>query len=460
MPPAADDPPGMRRQLLWAAVLLGSTLSLAVSWSIASQSLVLGSLEWGWKYDYVDDFSRRPLGAALIVTGAASALLLAIRPAAGMREWVGVALWILTATGLHALLRSLTPFALEDIFRSDAANSFFSVAQTFDPRFVLSDFAEVRARWPLHAQSNMPGKLMLTYALRLVSERPEVLAWLVVLLSNAGGALLYLFVRDLFGDRRVALYSLVLYLFVPARLVFFPLMNTVTPVVFLACACLLLRWLQTGRARYAAALGAALYFQVFFEPLPLVMGLLFAVLIAGTMARREIAPTLLVRQMGVGLIGFAVAWLAVYLWFGFDLLAAFRLVGAHAVEFNVANARPYGVWVRENLREFAFGMGVCQAVLFFAAVADGYFVRARAAERSSPILPLCLALAAILVTTDLIGVNRAEVMRLWIFLACFFQIPAAWVCARLGAPAAVLVVAVTAVQGALGTAMIGFVLAG
>ena len=71
---------------------------------------------------------------------------------------------------------------------------------------------------------------------------------------------------------------------------------------------------------------------------------------------------------------------------------------------------------------------------------------------------LCLGSAAVLLATDAIGVNRGEVIRLWIFLGCFFQIPAAYVCARLDNRAAlVLVLAVTILQATLGTAMIGFI---
>ena len=56
---------------------------------------------------------------------------------------------------------------------------------------------------------------MLLYALELISNDPTILSWLLLAVSNLGGLLLYLFVRDLFGDRRIALYALVLYLFVP-----------------------------------------------------------------------------------------------------------------------------------------------------------------------------------------------------------------------------------------------------
>src|SRR5262249_12836597 len=149
--------------------------------------------------------------------------------------------------------------------------------------------------------------------------------------------------------RRVAMYSAVLYLFVPAKLYFFPLLNTVTPVIALACAALLLKWLRNGSAVYAAALGAALYGLVFFEPLPLVMGLLFALLVLRAQALGQITWRQVLIQAGIG----AAAWLftygAVRLLTGFDLLSAFREISGHAVQFNADAGRPYSIWVRANL---------------------------------------------------------------------------------------------------------------
>jgi len=111
-------------------------------------------------------------------------------------------------------------------------------------------------------------------------------------------------------------------------------------------------------------------------------------------------------------------------------------------------------------------VGVCQAVLIWVAVADGLIARTSrdgnaSGSRRSPIVILCGSLLAVLLVTDLLGVNRGEVVRLWIFLACFWQIPAAYVCARLeSATAMAVLVGVTLLQDALGTAMIGFILPG
>ena len=165
-----------------------------------------------------------------------------------------LALWIALATAAHVVIRSHAPFTLEQVFVSAGANAFYTVAKEHEPSDVLRRFNRVREHGPLHVQSNMPGKVLLVEALQAVTTRTGVLPWLLVAISNLGAVLMYLFVRDLFEDRRAALFSAALYLFVPARIFFFPLMNTVTPLLILGGACLLLRWLRTGHTRYAVLL--------------------------------------------------------------------------------------------------------------------------------------------------------------------------------------------------------------
>lgn len=299
----------------------------------------------------------------------------------------------------------------------------------------------------------MPGKLMFVYALERFTRNPKVLPWLVVGVSNLGAVLLYIFVKDFCADRVVALVSLILYLFVPAKLYFFPVLNTVTPVVILLFACLWIRWLHTRQVAYAAALGMIFYLLVFFEPLPLVMGLFFAGLTGRALWKREIPWQTFLTHTGVAMLSCLAVYATMFAWFGFDLIATFRHVLAGAVQFNVEARRPYSIWVSRNLIDFAFGMGVCQALLFFVPVGVAVW-RGRLDE---PIASLSLALAAVLLATDLLGVNRGEVVRLWIFLACFFQIPAAFVCAQLNSRIALMIVlGTTLVQDALGTAMLGF----
>jgi hypothetical protein len=304
----------------------------------------------------------------------------------------------------------------------------------------------------------MPGKLMLVYAMELVTRNPALLALLIVLLSSLGGFLLYALVRALIGDATVALYAAILYWFYPARLFFLPIMNSVTPVPVLACACLLIWWLRSSRTLAAAILGLALYGLVFFEPLPLVIGLLFSALVLRSIATGETEPGRWTLQACVLVATFIATSEAVHVLTGFELVHAFQQTAAHATAFNGEAGRPYGFWLRGNLVEFLFGLGYCQALL-----CAGVVVTALSGEQPlrtrlvHPAATLSLGLLATLLAVELIGVNRGEVLRLWIFLGCFFQIPAAWACVRMGRRIAmVTVVACVLLQTAVGIATMAF----
>jgi len=451
------------RAFLWAALGLGTILALYVCYLVATQELFLGSQEGRWVYGYLQPVRLWTIGTALVAWLICVSLLRAEGAGSLTKPWRQIFAWLMIGFGVQAALRYLTPFPFERIFTSTGANSFYTVTTHYFASTVMTDFDRMREYFPLHAQSNMPGKLMLLYALRFLSKEPAVLPWLVVIVSNLGAVLMYFFVKDLFyDDKRMATIAAVLYLFVPAKLFFFPLMNTVTPVVTLACACLLTRWLTRGLGIYAWLLGIALYGLVFFEPLPLVIGVMFAALVIRALSISEVRALRFAIHIGFIVLGFAAAYAAVFFLFGFDLLHAFRQIGSDAVAFNVKAGRPYDIWVRENVREFLFGMGVCQAVLAGAALVDGLWRSDVTEPRlSRPIVVLTLSLVATLAALDFIGINRGEVTRLWIFLACFFQIPAAYVCARLESYVAVAaVLATTLLQCALGTAMIGFILPG
>jgi hypothetical protein len=144
-----------------------------------------------------------------------------------------------------------------------------------------------------------------------------------------------------------------------------------------------------------------------------------------------------------------------WLW-GFNAIGAFRELAAEAVAFNQLEHRRYVVWVWQNLIDFAVATGVCQMTIFVAAL--GTALRGRLTD---PLGILGISLAAVLLVTDLAGVNRGEVVRLWIFLACLFQVPAAYLCSRLdGRLAIALVIATTLLQDAIGTQTIGFIVPG
>jgi hypothetical protein len=235
-------------------------------------------------------------------------------------------------------------------------------------------------------------------------------------------------------------------------------MNTVTPVVVLACLCLLMRWLRLRTLGGAALLGIGLYLLVIFEPLPLVTGLLFGALTVRGVITGAMDWHTMVLHTAVVVLAFIGTAEAAHLVLSFDLVSTFRDIREHAAAFNVSEGRPYAVWIRANLWEFVLGTGLCQVFLFAAALVGVVATRRGSQLAADPLAVTALSLVAVLITVDLIGINRGEVTRLWIFLSCLFQIPAAWVCARLGTPAAIgIVTATSIVQAAIGTGVVGFV---
>src|SRR5579872_5397100 len=129
--PHNDCAPSVRSPVTQASVLVGSILSLAISIGISTQSITLGSRDGNWVYPYIRPFSERSIAVAL-VAAVIVVVLAAVPPSlADRHEWRIVMAWLLVGLLLQALCRSLTPITFGDIFVSDGANSFYSVARRY-----------------------------------------------------------------------------------------------------------------------------------------------------------------------------------------------------------------------------------------------------------------------------------------------------------------------------------------
>jgi len=158
------------------------------------------------------------------------------------------------------------------------------------------------------------------------------------------------------------------------------------------------------------------------------------------------------------IFGFGAVYAVMFVWARFDLVTTVRAIAAEAVRFNARVHRPYGPWVARNLVDLAFGAGICQTTLFCWAFARGVRgLRGGDGRFGGRAAALTIGIAASIGAANLAGINRGEVVRLWIFFACFMAVPAAVACARLNSRLAlVLVLATTVLQTALSTSMIAF----
>jgi hypothetical protein len=430
-----------------------------------------GSTEGGWIYPILAPLTMRPFIVFALLAPALVFFVHCSTKYIHFHQRTVVAAWMLAGFAIQICIHSLAPFGLANIVLSEDANSFFNVTQRYTPRELLGSFHEIASTLPIHAKANMPGKVVLYYLLETITTSPEALGYLILFLSNLGGVLVYVIALKIFNDRISAVYALILYLLLPAKLFFFPLLNTVTPVFILLPLLFLLLFLESRRRVHLLLEGVSLYALVVFEPLPLVLGLVFLALMARAYCLGQIDRADLARVVLIVIGTFLTCHLLVAGLFGFDVWESFLFAVEDARAFNAEMGRPYGLWVLQNLKDFLFGAGLPASAVFLAATACcvGKLICAVCKEenrwphlrsfRTEPEAVLTLSFALVLAITDLIGVNRGETIRLWIFLAVFIQIIAANRCAahmpRWVFPALVVL---TLLQTTLTISTVGFVI--
>ena len=333
-----------------------------------------------------------------------------------------VALWLVVACAAHVALAQLAYARQSVVIESDAANGFYAVSQKYSAGEMLAHFHELVGTFTTHPRANLPGKTLLYEGLELVTNSPQGLVYLIILLSNLGGLLVYALAKQWFQDSLTALYALVLYLFLPARIYFFPLLNTVSPVLMLLVFWLATRYVSSRRKSDLLCAGAALFALTIFDPLPLVAMPIGAAIVVKQILDGKLTWAFAFSMAGWIAASFAMVYFVMRFAFGFDLIEGFRFTIADAREFNVRANRPYSIWVVHNLKDFFLNVGIAQSWLFAAFV--GLIARRLTAEqhaiRQTDVL-LTLTFLAVLFGLDLAGVNRGESVRLWIFLGVLMQ---------------------------------------
>jgi methylthioxylose transferase len=379
--------------------------------------------------------AQRPsLAMVLIGLAVLGAVLAGLRwsvPRLRTHEGAVIAVWLGLAFAAQLALANLASASLAAIVESRGANGFYVVSLQHSATDLLSRFHEIADTLPLHVRSNLPGKTLFYEGLGLVTSSTRGMAYLILLISNLGGVLVYSLAKRWFNDSLTAFYALVLYLFLPARIYFSPLLNTLTPVLMLLVFWLVTRNTQSRRTADLLCAGIALYTLVIFEPLPLAAMPLLAAFVAIAVARGTLTWTDAFTMTGWIAAAFAFVYVAVQLAFGFDLLSAFRYALADARKFNLGAQRPYSVWVVHNLKDFFLNMGIAQSAVFVAIAwsAVRAWVSSPRESRFSPDVLLPIVFLAVLFALDLSGVNRGETVRLWIFLGVLMQLLVARACA-------------------------------
>lgn len=425
---------------------------------LTNQSIVFGSKLGDLVYGYVADANGPLIVKCLGVSLAAMGLYwLSDRWIERFRTPI-VAGWVLLGFAFTWYARSLYPTPLGHIVKSKICTSFYSAAHRYRAYDLLTQFETISPKLPLHARTNMPGKTLLFDALIGLDRDAASVGLMIAALSAASGVFVYLVAQRWFGDRHIALLALVLFMCLPARNNFIPIPNVVTPAFILLPLWLLLVYLERARDWLLLALGLSLYVMLIYEPLPFCLGLVFVGAIAQRLARGELLQQDLWKLAVIPFAGGLAAHFLMKLGFGFDAASALRAMYADAVEFNLRKERDYSYWVVHNLAEFFIALGVtCSMVLALAWFQLASEHRSVRTLLGTPGANLALAVLATVLIIDLMGLNRGEVTRLWIFIAAATQVAVAGQCLeRLGPAAARMLVVTTAMQSLVSTAMVGF----
>lgn len=438
---------------------------------LTNRALEIGSRRGGWVYPYISELEVAPLALFLLSAPLVGVLLHISFRQVERHPWPLLAAWLAAGLALHLLIRSTYPLPLAHLVRSDVCNSFYSVSLRHSPGHLLRNWTVLADRLPLHAHTNLPGKILLYHLLELVTSAPAALGVMLIVVSNMGAVLIFFITRKLLREPATALLAAVFYLLVPAKVGFFPILNTVSPVFILGAFLVFLAWLDRPGWFLAALLGVALYLAILFEPMPLVLGLVFAAFLLRHLLLGALAVPALARLLIAAPAAFLTLHTALVLGLGFDLLDAFRHAVGVTMAFYGAGHRPYDLWLVGNLKEFLPGNGVLATLLLLVLLADvGRQVlralrvvdarpRAVAAVLLAPPHLLGLVLLGCMGFLDLFGGSRGETARWWIFLAAFLQIPAADVCVRLlGRSTAWLATFATLLQTFVTTSMVGWLL--
>jgi hypothetical protein len=176
-------------------------------------------------------------------------------------------------------------------------------------------------------------------------------------------------------------------------------------------------------------LGISIYFLVLFEPSPLVAGILFIGIFIHSIVQKRISLKELISVLLIPTGSFLAVFILFIIIFHFNLLQSFQYVMNDATNFNMNAGRSYQIWLRENVKEFFFSAGLPVMMIFIYFVINmfsewktsGINILRRSIDKIytlSLILTFCVVL--------FLGINRGETTRLWIYLAVFFQVPAAF----------------------------------
>jgi len=454
---------------LFNAFLVISTLIL--TFLIANKKLIFGSIPGNWVYPYfLTDLTIIPILLCLVLSTLVISAVYFSKQFVDKYEAYVIIGWVFIGFIVQIALRSIYPFSFGQIIRSDFANAFYNLTFKYSLFELLSRYDEISKTLPFHTVTNMPGKILFFYFLKIFTTSAQTMGYLIVIFSNIGAIFSYYVCKYIFKNKLAALYCLILYLFLPAKFFFFPILNTVSPVFILFSLFLMLKYFSVHKDIYLILLGFSLYAVFIFEPLVLTGGIIFSALLLKYYREEKINRRQLGKLFLYPLLFFVFAHFAVLLIFKYNVVNTFTFILNNQTALNLQMKRGYAIWAIQNLKNFFINAGLAQSILFFVLLSSFLYKIIRNLKDNlkggrtvkefilQPGPLIAFSVAILILTVDLLGISRGEIIRLWIFIAVFFQFVAAYFCAVRGNLLTFYIVVIANIfQTAVSIRMVGFV---
>lgn len=402
---------------------------------VHTENFAFGSEKGNWVYRYFKDIASINSWQLIIIF-----ILLGVTIFIGNKfinkyETVTLIVCFLALMITQISIRNIYPVPMEAIVQSDRANGFYSVVMNYSAFDVLKQYHSLTSDFSMHVRANLPGKILLYEFFKVFTTSPTNIGYLIVAFSSLGTFLIYGICKKIFQDKQVALYAFVFYTLIPAKLFFFPILNTVTPVFMLLCLYLFVIYFEKKNTLFLWLLGIALFMLVLFDPSPLVTGLVFIGVTLQAIGSGQLVRKDFWKIIIIPFFAFVCVYLIFFIFFSFDLIQAFQFILHDATNFNLQEQRGYRAWFGENIKEFFYSAGTPILLIFtyqLLQILVGWktlFKKSISYWNAEIIFTLSLLLTFSSVV--FLGINRGEISRLWIYLAVLFQIPAAFFIAKI-----------------------------
>jgi hypothetical protein len=275
-----------------------------------------------------------------------------------------------------------------------------------------------------HSGAHPPGPILFYYALRLVAGpqlAPTLGALLIGLMGAAGTLVVYPFAGLWTSEARPRLLACAAYALMPGLVLFLPEFDQVYAIQAMAMAICLERALE-GRARWAIALGGALFLSAFFAYNLLTMGTFLALQAAyrlwsrrGDPERPYVLLRVVTLSLGTCLLAYALLGFAT----GFNPIRSFQQSYSRVQNVGEGLNRPWKATVLWDLYDFLIGSGMICLPLLVLHGLRGF----REGLRGRPDLVLSVIGLVTIAVVDLTGLLRAETARVWLFLQPLVFVP-------------------------------------